>query len=431
MAQLVYFGDSATNAPRTGLTLTWVSLLKVSDGTAFTPQPVFTEVGAGFYKFDIPAENVCGSIDGGAALPTVDRYIRDILIGPEDTYLDAAITSRSTYAGGAVASVTAPVTVGTNSDKTGYALSTAGVQSIWDALTSALTTAGSIGKKLTDWLGGAGANNISITLLNASAPAQVVTAATQGNPCQLTIAAHGRSNGDKVVTAGIGGMVELNNRLLTVTVVDANNITVGIDSTAFTPYTTGGTITKTDEAAIQSAHLSIYDATNTNLYATAETNASGVSVQGGNSYVAMDSGSYVLRPTRSLLNATGDYAFSVTATATKYFVGTALSIPASGNPQLQRLYGSVKELGIAWAAGDIVAFTPEFTQSVNGGILSNAPLVVTVDAFGALRDPSDGLLGVRVDKGARLVATISRAGTQYYYKAFTVSQADMADLSAY
>jgi len=67
--------------------------------------------------------------------------------------LDAAVSSRSTFAGGAVASVTgnvggnvvgsvasvtAPVTAGTVSDKTGYALSSAGVQAIWDALTSAL-----------------------------------------------------------------------------------------------------------------------------------------------------------------------------------------------------------------------------------------------------------------------------------------------------
>lgn len=35
-------------------------------------------------------------------------------------------------------------------DKSGYALSSAGVQAIWDALTSALTTAGSIGKHLVD-----------------------------------------------------------------------------------------------------------------------------------------------------------------------------------------------------------------------------------------------------------------------------------------
>ncbi len=68
--------------------------------------------------------------------------------------LDAAVSTRSTYAGGAVASVTAAVTVGTNNDKTGYALSSAGVQAIWDALSSALTTVGSIGKRLVDYLTG-------------------------------------------------------------------------------------------------------------------------------------------------------------------------------------------------------------------------------------------------------------------------------------
>lgn len=41
-----------------------------------------------------------------------------------------------------------------NIGKTGYALSSAGVQAIWDALTSALTTVGSIGKRLVDYLTG-------------------------------------------------------------------------------------------------------------------------------------------------------------------------------------------------------------------------------------------------------------------------------------
>lgn len=48
--------------------------------------------------------------------------------------LDATVSSRSTYAGGAVASVTAAVTVGTNNDKTGYALTSGERTSIADAL---------------------------------------------------------------------------------------------------------------------------------------------------------------------------------------------------------------------------------------------------------------------------------------------------------
>ncbi|HWE39235.1 MAG TPA: hypothetical protein VG406_21985, partial [Isosphaeraceae bacterium] len=45
--------------------------------------------------------------------------------GTFGSYLDAAVSTRSTYAGGAVASVTAPVTVGTNNDKAGYGLAQA------------------------------------------------------------------------------------------------------------------------------------------------------------------------------------------------------------------------------------------------------------------------------------------------------------------
>jgi hypothetical protein len=42
----------------------------------------------------------------------------------------------------------------TVSDKTGFSLSAAGIQAIWDALTAAFTTAGSIGKRVVDYLTG-------------------------------------------------------------------------------------------------------------------------------------------------------------------------------------------------------------------------------------------------------------------------------------
>lgn len=57
------------------------------------------------------------ALTGIAATGSIGKLIKD--------YLDAAISSRSTYAGGAVASVTAGVTVTTNNDKGGYSLSTA------------------------------------------------------------------------------------------------------------------------------------------------------------------------------------------------------------------------------------------------------------------------------------------------------------------
>lgn len=69
---------------------------------------------------------------------------------PTAAAVTGAVGSVTGNVGGSVASVTAPVTVGTNNDKTGYGLSSAAVQAIWDALTSALTTVGSIGKRLAD-----------------------------------------------------------------------------------------------------------------------------------------------------------------------------------------------------------------------------------------------------------------------------------------
>lgn len=46
------------------------------------------------------------------------------------TYLDAKVSTRSTFAGGTVAGVTAPVTVGTNNDKAGYTLAPTGLDAV-------------------------------------------------------------------------------------------------------------------------------------------------------------------------------------------------------------------------------------------------------------------------------------------------------------
>lgn len=85
------------------------------------------------------------------------------------TNIDATISSRSTYAGGAVASVTADVTVGTNNDKTGYRLSATGVDDVWDELTSGHATTGTTGKALID-AGATGADPWDTLLPGSYAP---------------------------------------------------------------------------------------------------------------------------------------------------------------------------------------------------------------------------------------------------------------------
>lgn len=79
----VYFSNSGV--PQTGLTLTWRSLLNVSDGSAYTPQPTFTEIGGGWYKFTINNANpVVGVIDGsGTIAASPERYV-PVLMDPAD-----------------------------------------------------------------------------------------------------------------------------------------------------------------------------------------------------------------------------------------------------------------------------------------------------------------------------------------------------------
>ncbi len=85
--------------------------------------------------------------------------------------LNATVSSR--LASASISLSGGAVTVGTNNDKTGYALSAAGVQAIWDALTSALTTVNSIGKRLADDI------NATISSRSSHTAADVWAAATR------------------------------------------------------------------------------------------------------------------------------------------------------------------------------------------------------------------------------------------------------------
>jgi len=93
-----------------------------------------------------------------------------------------------------------------------------------------------------------------------------ITAATQANPCQLTITAHGYSLNDEIVVSGIVGMTELNgNRYRVNTIVDPNNITIKdldgtpIDSTGYTAYISGGSSKKIYEVAHTYTSDEIFD----------------------------------------------------------------------------------------------------------------------------------------------------------------------------
>lgn len=83
---------------------------------------------------------------------------------------------------------------------------------------------------------------IGITCIAAS---RTITGATQANPVAITSAAHGYTTGDEIMIISVGGMTQINDRIFTITVVDANTFTLnGVDGTAFTAYTSGGSATR-------------------------------------------------------------------------------------------------------------------------------------------------------------------------------------------
>lgn len=70
---------------------------------------------------------------------------------------------------------------------------------------------------------------------------KAITAITQANPGVVTATAHGYASGQKIYLSGIVGMTQLNGTVVTITVIDANSFSIGVNTTSFTAYSSGGT----------------------------------------------------------------------------------------------------------------------------------------------------------------------------------------------
>ena len=169
----------------TGATLT---ITASKDGAAFASiSPTVTERGNGWYNMALTTAHTDTLGDLALHISATGADPADILCSIVAGALDADVSSRlapttagrtldvtATGAAGidwanvenpttavnlsatnidvdqVVASVTAGVTVTTNNDKTGYALSAVAIDAIWDEALSGHTTAGTAGKALTD-----------------------------------------------------------------------------------------------------------------------------------------------------------------------------------------------------------------------------------------------------------------------------------------
>lgn len=82
-------------------------------------------------------------------------------------------------------------------------------------------------------------------LITQAETAKTITGATKANPCVITAASHGYSDGDRVKIETVGGMTEINDRYFTINVLTTSTFElVGENSTSYTTYTSGGTATK-------------------------------------------------------------------------------------------------------------------------------------------------------------------------------------------
>lgn len=81
-------------------------------------------------------------------------------------------------------------------------------------------------------------------IYNGGASSATITAITQANPCVIT-AANTFQVGQIVYIQSVAGMTQLNGNYYEITAVNEATITINVDSTSFTAYTSGGKATVT------------------------------------------------------------------------------------------------------------------------------------------------------------------------------------------
>lgn len=69
-----------------------------------------------------------------------------------------------------------------------------------------------------------------------------ISAITRANPGRVTARAHGFASNDRLYVSRLRGMPQADNRAYTITVLDANSFTLGIDTSAYDAYVSGGIV---------------------------------------------------------------------------------------------------------------------------------------------------------------------------------------------
>lgn len=230
----------------------------------------------------------------------------------------------------------------------------------------------------------------------AYASTKSITGITQASPAVFTVTAHGYSTGDRALVASVGGMTQINGYTVAVTVINANSFSVDLDSSAFSAYTSGGTVAKVTAGDYPACCL---------FYK-------------GRLYYAATP----LHPTKVWFSRAGTYdEFTVDATLTD--ASPFNFVIADITQVIQWLFPGDNSL-IVGSTDGIVA--------VNGGSVNTAITAATVQANITSAEPTNGTYPIKKDG---LIFYVGRTSRRiYYFKYDIITEAFLskdANLVAY
>lgn len=172
-----------------------MALLDSSNTAGFYSEQITLSAANGFEKGKSYNVYISATVNGVTG--TMNRFLQI------EAEVDANIVSDKTG-----------YTVSTVSDKTGYSLSSAGIQAMWDALTSALTTVGSIGKLLVDNINAAISSRLASASytapLDAAGTRSAVGLATANLDTQLDALPTASENATAVLSAAASNPIDAN-----------------------------------------------------------------------------------------------------------------------------------------------------------------------------------------------------------------------------
>jgi len=188
---------------------------------------------------------------------------------------------------------------------------------------------------------------------------------------------------------------------------------------------------------IPDVSVSIFDSGGIALIATGKTRSDGYFVQTGLSVsgISLDPANYIIRLTKAMASFDPAYLRTVVVGGPNDFIleGRSLAIPPTIDPEMCRIYGNIKDLGLGLMdidnveilfgispapqhSGDIIITTTQIKLNKNTGISG---------AGGKYFNLATGDFYVDIARGLRVIVTCVQAGMS---KAFTVPDVSSAKL---